>query len=35
LVEAPTNAEQAEEDYAEELENSDFNNQGRSTITGY
>jgi predicted phage terminase large subunit-like protein len=35
LVEAPTAQEEAEEEYAMELENSDFNNLGRSALTGY
>jgi len=35
LVEAPTQTEQEEEDYQEELQRGDFNNQGRSAVTGY
>lgn len=35
LVEAPTSAEADEEEYEMELRRSDFNNQGRSQITGY
>ncbi len=35
VVEAPTVAERDEEEYQDELERSDFNNQGRSQLTGY
>ena len=35
LVEAPTLQEQEDEDYEKELEQSDWNKQGRSAITGY
>jgi predicted phage terminase large subunit-like protein len=35
LVEAPTAREAADEEYEDELERSDFNNQGRSAVTGY
>ena len=35
LVEAPTLQEQVDEDYEREMETSNFNNQGRSAITGY
>jgi predicted phage terminase large subunit-like protein len=35
LVEAPTQKEQEDEEYQEELERSDYHNQGRSSVTGY
>ena len=35
LIEAPTAKEQAEADYAEELENSGLNLEGRNNLTGY
>lgn len=35
IIEAPTAAEEEEEEYAAELRRSDFNNQGRSAVTGY
>jgi predicted phage terminase large subunit-like protein len=35
LVEAPTAHEAEEEEYELEMEQSGFNNQGRSTVTGY
>lgn len=35
LVEAPTHAEQEEDEYNSELQRSNFNNQGRSKYTGY
>jgi predicted phage terminase large subunit-like protein len=35
LIEAPTKEEVDDELYAEELESSDLNNQGRSELTGY
>jgi predicted phage terminase large subunit-like protein len=35
LIEAPTKEEVEDELYAEELESSDLNNQGRSELTGY
>lgn len=35
LIEAPTKEESELEEYMEELENSDLNNQGRSSLTGY
>jgi len=35
LVEAPTNEEMEEEEYADELRSSGFNNTGRSRTTGY
>lgn len=35
LVEAPTAHEEEEEEYERELEVSQFNNQGRSAVTGY
>jgi predicted phage terminase large subunit-like protein len=35
ITEAYTDKELAEEEYAEELERSGYNNQGRSAITGY
>lgn len=35
LVEAPTAQEQLDEDYELDMERSDFNNQGRSAVTGY
>lgn len=35
LIEAPTKEEVEDEDYADELASSDFENQGRSAYTGY
>lgn len=35
IIEAPTAAEEEEEEYAAEVRRSDFNNQGRSAVTGY
>jgi predicted phage terminase large subunit-like protein len=35
LIEAPTREETEDEDYKLELEKSDINNQGRSSVTGY
>jgi len=35
LIEAPNKEEMDEDQYAEDLESSDLNNQGRSALTGY
>ena len=35
LIEAPTKDEAEEEEYLDELQNSDLNNQGRDSYTGY